>query len=200
VLAAAGEPPPARPVPLPPEGRKAPHRAHPLEPHRPAGRQRPTLPPPVRIDVLAQVHAGWTDKLARTLGVSLASVAPAVWHGGGHAGMHAPGPDAPGPLPHAEMARAAQKALALAQQEKSTWTRADLVEYLAGCCPGRAWTRLRPPRCLKRSRTGRWPRSSSRWPAWRRPSRCRCRPACCARTGAASISGTAACGSPRTGS
>ena len=33
----------------------------------------------------AQLHAGWADKLARTLGVSLASVAPSVWHGGGHA-------------------------------------------------------------------------------------------------------------------
>src|SRR5580700_6664204 len=31
----------------------------------------------------AQVHAGWADKLARTLGVSLASVAPLVWHEGG---------------------------------------------------------------------------------------------------------------------
>ena len=31
----------------------------------------------------AQLHAGWADKLARTLGVSLASVAPSVWHGGG---------------------------------------------------------------------------------------------------------------------
>ena len=30
----------------------------------------------------AQLHAGWADKLARTLGVSLASVAPSVWHGG----------------------------------------------------------------------------------------------------------------------
>ena len=27
-----------------------------------------------------QVHAGWADKLARTLGVPLASVAPSVWH------------------------------------------------------------------------------------------------------------------------
>ena len=35
----------------------------------------------------AQLHAGWADKLARTLGVSLASVAPSVWHGGG--GTHA---------------------------------------------------------------------------------------------------------------
>jgi hypothetical protein len=149
---------------------------------------------------VTQIHAGWADMLARALGVGLASVAPSVWHEGS-AGACTRGPGDPGPVPSpVEMSRAAQKAVALAQQEKSTWTRADLVEYLAGCCPGRAWTRLRPPRCLKRSRTGRWPRSSSRWPAWRRPSRCRCRPACCARTGAASISGTAACGSPRTGS
>jgi TrwC relaxase len=36
---------------------------------------------------VAQVHAGWADKLARTLSVSLASVAPSVWHGRG--GNHA---------------------------------------------------------------------------------------------------------------
>ena len=29
---------------------------------------------------LAQAHAGWADRLARTLGVPLASVAPSVWH------------------------------------------------------------------------------------------------------------------------
>jgi hypothetical protein len=29
---------------------------------------------------VARVHAGWADKLARILGVSLASVAPSVWH------------------------------------------------------------------------------------------------------------------------
>ena len=28
----------------------------------------------------AQLHAGWADKLARTLGVPLAQVAPSVWH------------------------------------------------------------------------------------------------------------------------
>src|SRR6266700_6671001 len=37
---------------------------------------------------IAQAHAGWADKLARTLGVSLASVAPSVWHSGGHTGAH----------------------------------------------------------------------------------------------------------------
>ena len=84
---------------------------------------------------VAQIHAGLAYKLARTLDMSLASVAPSVWHGGGHAGTHAPGPDAPGPLPHAEMARAAQKAVALAQQEKSTWTRADVIKYLGRVLP-----------------------------------------------------------------
>jgi len=84
---------------------------------------------------VAQVHARWADKLARALGVSLASVAPSVWHGGGHAGTRTPGPDAPGPLPHAEMARAAQKAVALAQQEKSIWTRADVIKYLGRVLP-----------------------------------------------------------------
>ena len=29
---------------------------------------------------VAQLHEGWADKLARTLGVPLASVAPSVWH------------------------------------------------------------------------------------------------------------------------
>jgi TrwC relaxase len=33
---------------------------------------------------LAQLHAGWADGLARTLGVRLASVAPSVWHGHVH--------------------------------------------------------------------------------------------------------------------
>ena len=39
---------------------------------------------------IAQAHAGWADKLARTLGVSLASVAPSVWHAAtGRATAHA---------------------------------------------------------------------------------------------------------------
>ena len=46
---------------------------------------------------LAQAHAGWADKLARTLGVSLASVAPSVWHGAtGRAAAHARGAEATG--------------------------------------------------------------------------------------------------------
>ena len=86
---------------------------------------------------LAQLHAGWADKLARTLGVSLASVAPSVWHGGeGRAAPHARGPDAPAPIPaELEQARAAQKAVALTQQDKSTWTRADVIKYLGRVLP-----------------------------------------------------------------
>ena len=85
---------------------------------------------------LAQAHAGWADKLARTLGVSLASIAPSVWHGGGPAGAPAHDPDSPAPVPaELELARAAQKAVALAQQENSAWTRADLIKYLGRVLP-----------------------------------------------------------------
>ena len=86
---------------------------------------------------LAQAHAGWADKLARTLGVSLASVAPSVWHGGeGHAAAHAPSPGSPPPVPaELELARAAQKAVALAQQDKSAWTRADVIKHLGRVLP-----------------------------------------------------------------
>jgi hypothetical protein len=84
---------------------------------------------------LAQAHAGWADKLARTLGVSLASVAPSVWHAAtSRATAHAPGTQAK-ILPELELARAAQKAIALAQQEKSTWTRADVIKYLGRVLP-----------------------------------------------------------------
>ena len=86
---------------------------------------------------VTQLHAGWADKLARTLGVSLASVAPSVWHASaGHADTHAGDPNSPAPvLAGLELARAAQKAVALAQQEKSTWTRADVIKYLGRVLP-----------------------------------------------------------------
>jgi hypothetical protein len=84
---------------------------------------------------VAQVHAGWADKLARTLGVSLASVAPSVWHAAsGRAAAHAHGAEGT-VIPELELARAAQKAVALAQQEKSTWTRADVIKYLGRMVP-----------------------------------------------------------------
>jgi len=61
-----------------------------------------------------------------------------VWHddGGGYAGARPRGPGDPGPPPsQLELARAAQKAVALAQQDKSTWTRADLIKYLGQVLP-----------------------------------------------------------------
>ena len=46
------------------------------------------------------------------------------------------GTPSPGPvLTDAELARAAQKAVALAQQEKSAWTRADVIKYLGRVLP-----------------------------------------------------------------
>ena len=85
----------------------------------------------------AQLHAGWADKLARTLGVPLASVAPSVWHAdAGRADATPRDADAPGAVPdELVLSRAAQQAVALAQQEKSTWTRADLVKYLGRVLP-----------------------------------------------------------------
>ena len=84
---------------------------------------------------LAQAHAGWADKLARTLGVSLASVAPSVWHGQSRrAAPRTRGADGT-VLTELELSRAAQKAVALAQQDKSAWTRADVIKYLGRVLP-----------------------------------------------------------------
>jgi hypothetical protein len=82
-----------------------------------------------------QLHAGWAGKLARTLGVPLASVAPSVWHASASR-ADARGAHASEAVPEElVLIRAAQQALALAQQEKSTWTRADLVKYLGRLLP-----------------------------------------------------------------
>ena len=81
-----------------------------------------------------QLHAGWADKLTRTLGVSLASVAPLMWHG--HTNAHAHDPGGPDLVStELELVRAAQKAVALAQQDKSTWTRADVIKHLGRVLP-----------------------------------------------------------------
>ena len=85
----------------------------------------------------AQLHADWPDKLARTLGVALASVAPEVWHADTRSREGAQAADgAPTAVPKdIELARAAQLALTLAQEEKSAWTRADLVKHLGRVLP-----------------------------------------------------------------
>ena len=85
---------------------------------------------------VAQLHADWAGKLARTLGVSLASVAPSVWHGAAGRAAHAHAHGATSTvLTELELSRAAQKAVALAQQDKSTWTRADVIKYLGRVLP-----------------------------------------------------------------
>ena len=67
--------------------------------------------------------------------MSLASVAPSVWHNAaGRAAAHPHRSHGP-VLTELELARAAQKAVALAQQEKSTWTRADVIKYLGRVLP-----------------------------------------------------------------
>ena len=66
--------------------------------------------------------------------MSLASVAPSVWHGATGRAAHAHGANAT-VLTELELSRAAQKAVALAQQEKSTWTRADVIKYLGRVLP-----------------------------------------------------------------
>jgi conjugative relaxase-like TrwC/TraI family protein len=143
---------------------------------------------------VAQLQASWADRLTCTLGVSLASVAPSVWHGrSGHADTHTRG----AVLSQVELARAAQKAVALAQQDKSAWTRADLIKYLGRVLPRSGMDPPRPPCCWRTWPTGRWPRGSSRWCAWMRQSWSRCRAACCAPMGAASTNGMAASGMPR---
>jgi len=63
---------------------------------------------------VAQLHACWADKLARTPGVSLASVAPSVWHAATGRAV-APAHGAEGAvIGELELARPAQKAVALA--------------------------------------------------------------------------------------
>ena len=84
---------------------------------------------------VAQLHAGWADKLARTLGVSLASVAPSVWHG------------ATGRAPRTRTAQTARSSPSSSwparrrrrsrwrSRKSSTWTRADVIKYLGRVLP-----------------------------------------------------------------
>jgi TrwC relaxase/AAA domain len=78
------------------------------------------------------VREGWAAKLAATLGISLASVAPSVWGLGADRATTNRNVDG---LSVADMEPAAQKALALAHQERSTFTRADLIKHLGRVLP-----------------------------------------------------------------
>ena len=147
---------------------------------------------------LAQAHAGWADKLARTLGVSLASVAPSVWHGAerprgrararrGSRGPHRARAGARG----AEGGRAGP-----AGKERVDPRGPDQVPgprpapHRPGSGRGRraAGGPGRPGAGLG-VRTGHLPGSARAGGG--------AGAACCARTGAASTSGTAAPGTPR---
>jgi hypothetical protein len=80
------------------------------------------------------LHQDWADKLARTLGIPLAEVAPNVWHASKDRATTTRTRDQQPPDPR-ELSRAAQKAVALAQQQNSTWTRADLIKHLGRVLP-----------------------------------------------------------------
>jgi hypothetical protein len=84
---------------------------------------------------LGALHADWSRRMSRELGVQLASVAPSVWgeRGASHAGEQGLSP--------LEVERAAQKALALAQRDRAAFTRADLVRHLGRVLP---WTGVDP--------------------------------------------------------
>ena len=81
------------------------------------------------------LHAQWAQRLSRGLGVRLASVAPSVWHQ--HRADAAPDghPGDAARLSEVEACRAALKAVALAQREKATWTRADVIKFLGRVLP-----------------------------------------------------------------
>jgi len=84
------------------------------------------------------LHADWAQRLQHALGVRLASVAPSVWGDGGprHANPDpGGGPDADRGATPIHARRAAQTALALAQRDRATFTRADLVKYLGRVLP-----------------------------------------------------------------
>jgi hypothetical protein len=83
----------------------------------------------------------WRTSSTKTLAISEAnqisgSQMESQHSGGGLAGARPRGPGDPGLAPsQLELARAAQKALALALQDKSTWTRTDLIKYLGRVLP-----------------------------------------------------------------
>ena len=90
---------------------------------------------------LAQAHAGWADKPARTLGVSLASVAPSVWHGQSRRADARTRGAAGGVLTELELSRAAQKAVGAKCQETcklcpaaSAAPRRNSVTPNSACC------------------------------------------------------------------
>ena len=147
----------------------------------------------------SELHAGWADKLARTLGVSLASVAPSVWHDGNRPRSRAARAAHTGPVLHRARAgpRGAESRRAGPAGKEHLDPRG--CDQVPG--PGPAPLRHGPGRGRRAARRPRRPRAALGVRAGRLPGSTRARrgpaPACCAPTGAASTSGTAACGTPR---
>src|SRR5262249_7621492 len=81
----------------------------------------------------AEAHEDWSERLKRALGVRLASIAPSVW-GERTAGARETRRGATDLSP-LQGTRAGQTALALAQQDKSAFTRADVVKNLGRVLP-----------------------------------------------------------------
>jgi conjugative relaxase-like TrwC/TraI family protein len=78
------------------------------------------------------LRQGWAAKLADALGTSLASVAPSVWRLSANGATTNRAADR---LCPANLESAAQKALALAHRERSTFTRADVIKHLGRVLP-----------------------------------------------------------------
>ena len=105
------------------------------------------------------------------------------------------GPAGPSP---AEVSQAAQKAVALAQAEKSAFTRADVIKHLGRVLPRTGMDPAAAAALLEEVADRALASEFEPVACLEAPSRPPLRAACCARTGAASTSGTAADGSPRT--
>jgi hypothetical protein len=84
---------------------------------------------PLDFDAL---RAGWADRLTRRLGIPLASIAPSIW---GEIATAGSGASPSREVSRLAVQRAVQTALALAQREKATFTRADVIRHLGQALP-----------------------------------------------------------------
>ena len=136
-------------------------------------------------------HAGWADKLARTLGVPLASVAPSVWHA---RPAHGRG------RPRAARTRAAARGAAGGRAGPAGEEHLDPRGPHQVPRPPPAPPGPRPRPGCRAAGGHRRPRScarsSSRSCAWRPRSPPRSRAPCCAPTAAASTAATVASATP----
>jgi len=146
----------------------------------------------------AQLHAGWADKLARTLGVSLGvdRTIGLARRRPRRCARARPGRTSPGSGRTRAGPRGAESDRARAAGQEHLDPRGRDQVPGPRPAPLQLGSRPPPPCCSRTWPTARCGRSSSRLPAWKHPRWSRCRAACCAPTGAVSTSGTAACGTP----